>query len=134
MGGTGNLPVLAGYQPADSRVELHRERHPAPALRLRRQVAAGHSRVGRATQSKNLEALLKLRVMDRTELILDIFATRARTSEAQMQVELAQLQYMLPRLRRLWTHLERYRTAIGMRGPGETQLETDRRRIFRRRR
>ena len=83
-------------------------------------------------QSKNLEALLKLRVMDRTELILDIFATRARTSEAQMQVELAQLEYMLPRLRRLWTHLERYRTAIGMRGPGETQLETDRRLIGRR--
>ncbi len=84
-------------------------------------------------QSKNLEDLLKLRVMDRTELILDIFVTRARTSEAQMQVELAQLEYMLPRLRRLWTHLqERYRTAIGMRGPGETQLETDRRLINRR--
>ena len=83
-------------------------------------------------QSKNLEELLKLRVMDRTELILDIFATRARTSEAQMQVELAQLEYMLPRLRRLWTHLERYRAGIGMRGPGETQLETDRRLIGRR--
>ncbi len=83
-------------------------------------------------QAKNLEELLKIRVMDRTELILDIFATRARTSEAQMQVELAQLEYMLPRLRRLWTHLERTAGGIGMRGPGETQLETDRRLINRR--
>jgi GTP-binding protein HflX len=85
-------------------------------------------------QSKNLEALLKLRVMDRTELILDIFVTRARTTEAQMQVEVAQLEYMLPRLKRLWTHLERTAggVGIGMRGPGETQLETDRRLISRR--
>ncbi len=67
--------------------------------------------------------------MDRAELILDIFATRARTSEAKMQVELAQLQYMLPRLTRMWTHLEKFRGGIGMRGPGETQLETDRRLI-----
>ena len=69
------------------------------------------------------------RVMDRAELILDIFATRARSSEAKMQVELAQLQYMLPRLTRMWTHLEKFRGGIGMRGPGETQLETDRRLI-----
>lgn len=67
------------------------------------------------------------RVMDRAELILDIFATRARSSEARMQVELAQLEYMLPRLTRMWTHLEKTRGGIGMRGPGETQLETDRR-------
>ena len=67
--------------------------------------------------------------MDRAELILDIFATRARSAEARMQVELAQLEYMLPRLTRLWTHLEKFRGGIGMRGPGETQLETDRRLI-----
>src|SRR5690606_19916453 len=72
------------------------------------------------------------RVMDRSELILDIFATRARTAEAKMQVELAQLEYMLPRLRRMWTHLSRIRGGIGLRGPGETQLETDRRIISRR--
>lgn len=80
-------------------------------------------------QGKNLEDALGTRVVDRTELILDIFATRARTSEAQMQVELAQLQYMLPRLKRMWTHLARIRGGIGFRGPGETQLETDRRLI-----
>jgi GTPase len=83
-------------------------------------------------QGKNLEDALKTRVMDRAELILDIFATRARTSEAQMQVELAQLEYMLPRLKRMWTHLSRIRGGIGFRGPGETQLETDRRLISRR--
>jgi len=83
-------------------------------------------------QGKNLELLLGVRVMDRTELILDIFATRARTAEAQMQVELAQLQYLLPRLKRMWTHLSRIRGGIGLRGPGETQLETDRRIIGRR--
>lgn len=83
-------------------------------------------------QGKNLEDLLGTRVMDRTELILDIFATRARSAEARMQVELAQLQYMLPRLKRMWTHLSRIRGGIGLRGPGETQLETDRRIIHRR--
>lgn len=80
-------------------------------------------------QGKNLEDYVGTRVMDRAELILDIFATRARSSEAQMQVELAQLQYMLPRLKRMWTHLSRIRGGIGLRGPGETQLETDRRMI-----
>jgi GTP-binding protein HflX len=80
-------------------------------------------------QGKNLEELLGVRVMDRSELILDIFATRARSKEAKMQVELAQLQYMLPRLRRMWIHLSRIRGGIGLRGPGETQLETDRRLI-----
>ena len=80
-------------------------------------------------QGKSLEDLFGVRVMDRSELILDIFATRARTSEAQMQVELAQLEYLLPRLKRMWSHLSRIRGGIGLRGPGETQLETDRRLI-----
>jgi GTP-binding protein HflX len=80
-------------------------------------------------QGKNIEDATGRRVMDRAELILDIFATRARSSEAKMQVELAQLEYMLPRLQRMWSHLEKFRGGIGVRGPGETQLETDRRLI-----
>jgi len=80
-------------------------------------------------QSRNVEEVVRTRVMDRAELILDIFATRARSSEARLQVEVAQLEYMLPRLTRMWTHLEKFRGGIGMRGPGETQLETDRRLI-----
>src|SRR5687767_7025697 len=80
-------------------------------------------------QGKNIEDATGTRVMDRAELILDIFATRARSSEAKMQVELAQLEYMLPRLMRMWSHLEKFRGGIGVRGPGETQLETDRRLI-----
>ncbi|HUQ20438.1 MAG TPA: GTPase HflX, partial [Gemmatimonadaceae bacterium] len=80
-------------------------------------------------QGKNIEDATGQRVIDRAELILDIFATRARSSEAKMQVELAQLQYMLPRLTRMWTHLEKFRGGIGVRGPGETQLDTDRRLI-----
>lgn len=80
-------------------------------------------------QGRNLEEFTGKRVMDRAELILDIFATRARSAEARMQVELAQLQYLRPRLRRMWTHLSRVRGGVGMRGPGETQLETDRRMI-----
>lgn len=82
-------------------------------------------------QGSNLEKALAVRVMDRTEVILDIFATRARSAEAKMQVELAQLEYLLPRLTRMWTHLSRIRGGIGLRGPGETQLETDRRVIRR---
>jgi len=82
-------------------------------------------------QGSNLEKHLGLRVMDRTEVILDIFATRARSHEARLQVELAQLEYLLPRLTRMWTHLSRIRGGIGLRGPGETQLETDRRAIRR---
>src|SRR5437660_133629 len=82
-------------------------------------------------QGTNLEQALAVRVMDRTEVILDIFATRARSAEAKMQVELAQLEYLLPRLTRMWTHLSRIRGGIGLRGPGETQLETDRRAIRR---
>jgi GTP-binding protein HflX len=80
-------------------------------------------------QGANLERELAIRVMDRAEVILDIFSTRARTAEAKLQVELAQLQYLLPRLTRMWTHLSRIRGGIGLRGPGETQLETDRRMI-----
>ncbi|WKW12500.1 GTPase HflX [Pseudogemmatithrix spongiicola] len=78
-------------------------------------------------QGKNLEGELGKRTIDRAELILDIFAVRARSAEARMQVELAQLEYSLPRLVRMWTHLEKFRGGIGVRGPGETQLETDRR-------
>lgn len=80
-------------------------------------------------QSKNVETLINTRLMDRAELILDIFATRARSNEARVQVELAQLEYMLPRLKRMWTHLDTMKGGIGMRGPGETQLESDRRLI-----
>jgi GTP-binding protein HflX len=83
-------------------------------------------------QGKNLEDAVNTRVVDRAELILDIFAIRARTAEARMQVELAQLEYTLPRLTRMWTHLEKFRGGIGVRGPGETQLETDRRLINKR--
>ena len=81
-------------------------------------------------QLRNIEKELKIKVLDRTNLILDIFAKRAQTAHAKTQVELAQCQYMLPRLTRLWTHLERQRGGIGMRGPGETQIETDRRIIL----
>ena len=79
------------------------------------------------SQLRNIEAILQIKVLDRNNLILDIFASRARTSSSKTQVELAQLQYSLPRLTRLWTHLERQKGGIGMRGPGETQIETDRR-------
>jgi GTP-binding protein HflX len=78
-------------------------------------------------QTRNLEKALDVKVVDRTEVILDIFATRARTHEAHLQVELAQLEYALPRLKRMWTHLSRYKGGIGVRGPGEKQLEEDRR-------
>jgi GTP-binding protein HflX len=78
-------------------------------------------------QLRNIEQELKTKVIDRSNLILDIFAKRAQTAQAKTQVELAQLQYMLPRLTRMWTHLERQKGGIGMRGPGETQIESDRR-------
>ena len=81
-------------------------------------------------QLKNIEQQLQVKILDRTSLILDIFAKRAQTANAKTQVELAQYQYFLPRLTRLWTHLERQRGGIGMRGPGETQIETDRRIIL----
>lgn len=80
-----------------------------------------------ASQLRNIEKVLDCKVLDRTNLILDIFASRAQTSYARTQVELAQCQYLLPRLTRLWTHLERQKGGIGLRGPGETEIETDRR-------
>jgi GTP-binding protein HflX len=82
------------------------------------------------TQLRNIEKGMECKVLDRTNLILDIFAKRAQTAYAKTQVELAQLEYTLPRLTRMWTHLERQRGGIGMRGPGETQIETDRRIIL----
>jgi len=83
-------------------------------------------------QTRNLEQATKVKVLDRTELILDIFANRAQTHEARLAVELAQLQYSLPRLKRMWTHLSRMKMGIGMRGPGEKQLEVDRRLVEKR--
>ena len=94
-----------------------------------------------AKQIRNIEAELKVKILDRTSLILDIFAMRAQTANAKTQVELAQYRYMLPRLQRLWTHLERQgggsgsgggKGSVGLRGPGETQLEMDRRIILQR--
>ena len=79
------------------------------------------------SQIRNIEKILECRVLDRNNLILDIFAKRARTAQAKVQVELAQYQYLLPRLTKMWTHLEKQRGGIGMRGPGETEIETDRR-------
>ncbi|MBK6445267.1 MAG: GTPase HflX [Bacteroidetes bacterium] len=79
------------------------------------------------TQIRNIEKALECRILDRNNLILDIFAKRARTAQAKAQVELAQYQYLLPRLTRMWTHLEKQRGGIGMRGPGESEIETDRR-------
>ena len=78
-------------------------------------------------QERNISAILNCKVLDRTNLILDIFAQRAQTSYARTQVELAQCEYLLPRLKGMWTHLERQKGGIGMRGPGETEIETDRR-------
>jgi len=82
------------------------------------------------SQLRNIERELKVKILDRSNLILDIFANRAKTAQAKTQVELAQLQYLLPRLTRMWTHLERQKGGIGMRGPGETQIESDRRMIL----
>lgn len=79
------------------------------------------------SQLRNIEGILDVKILDRSNLILDIFASRARSSNAKTQVELAQYEYLLPRLTRMWTHLERQKGGIGMRGPGETQIETDRR-------
>ena len=80
-------------------------------------------------QLRNIERILECKILDRSNLILDIFASRARTANAKTQVELAQYQYLLPRLTRMWTHLERQKGGIGMRGPGETQLEVDKRQL-----
>src|SRR5206468_2358433 len=83
-------------------------------------------------QERNLEEVTGRKVVDRSQLIMDIFSQRARTRQAKLQVELAQLRYSLPRLKRMWTHLSRFEGGIGMRGPGETQLEEDKRMIGRR--
>ena len=83
-------------------------------------------------QIRNLEETLGAKVLDRTEIILDIFSARAQTHEARLAVELAQLEYSLPRLKRMWTHLSRMKMGVGMRGPGEKQLETDRRLVEKR--
>lgn len=105
---------------------------------LRRQVQAAEADVCifdndlSPAQTRNLEQATKVKVLDRTELILDIFASRARTHQARLAVELAQLEYSLPRLKRMWTHLSRIKNGIGMRGPGEKQLEVDRRLVERR--
>src|SRR5690606_37774356 len=80
-------------------------------------------------QSRNLEEVFGCKILDRTSLILDIFAQRACTKEGKLQIELAQLQHLLPRLTRFWSHLSRQKGGIGMRGDGQTQLETDRRRV-----
>ncbi len=80
-----------------------------------------------ASQQRNLDRAFKTRVIDRSNLILDIFAMRARTAHARTQVELAQYQYLLPRLAGMWTHLERQKGGIGLKGPGEKEIETDRR-------
>ena len=85
-----------------------------------------------ASQLKNIENVLNIRILDRTHLILDIFASRARSAHAKVQVELAQYQYLLPRLTRMWTHLERQQGGVGVRGPGEKEIETDRRNIRKR--
>lgn len=79
------------------------------------------------SQISNIEEVLKRKVIDRSDLILDIFASRAKTAQAKVQVELAQYQYILPRLKGMWKHLERQGGGIGSRGPGETEIETDRR-------
>ncbi len=101
-------------------IRLYLERHPEVNM-----VIFDDDLTGK--QTNNLEEALKVKIVDRSTLILDIFARRAQTAQAKAQVELAQMRYLLPRLRGLWTHLERQRGGIGMRGPGETQIETDRR-------
>ncbi len=101
-------------------IRLYLERHPEVNM-----VIFDDDLTGK--QTNNLEEALKVKIIDRSTLILDIFARRAQTAQAKAQVELAQMKYLLPRLRGLWTHLERQRGGIGMRGPGETQIETDRR-------
>jgi GTP-binding protein HflX len=145
--GLEELKLLARSAGADSRalVQGRRER-PDPALfagsgkveELRRTLADHHADLAifnhelSPAQERNLEKALSCRVVDRTSLILDIFAQRAKSHEGKLQVELAQLEHMATRLVRGWSHLERQKGGIGLRGPGETQLETDRRLIGRR--
>jgi len=134
------LLEAAGAEPVGSGI-VQTRRHPDPATLMGRgkvqEVAEEAARLGVDAVAidndlspghiRNLEKRLGVRVLDRSEVILDIFARRARTRQARLQVELAQAEYLLPRLRRMWTHLERTEGAVGTRGPGETQLETDRR-------
>ena len=122
---------------------FQRKRHPDPATYIGsgkvEEVRAARERTGYSVvifdeqlspaQQLRLESALEVKVLDRSALILDIFASRARSHEASLQVELAQHEYLLPRLRGQWAHLERMEGAMGARGPGETQLETDRRLI-----
>jgi len=143
-GTLAELRLLAETAGADVRGEVHQRRGPVRSSTYLSKGKIDEFRAlgseERATlllldedlspaQSRNLEDQLKLRVVDRSGLILDIFARRARTREARLQVELAQLEYTLPRLTRMWEHLSRLGGGIGTRGPGETQLEVDRRRI-----
>ncbi|MCB1182620.1 GTPase HflX [bacterium] len=150
LGGEADLPELAQLVDtagADVVGEVEQRRHrPAPATFLGKgKLEELKELVGETeatlvvfdndlspAQGRNLEKLLDVNVLDRTELILDIFANHADSRQARLQVELAQLQYLLPRLTRLWSHLERQAGGIGTRGPGETQLETDRRLLNRR--
>lgn len=119
-------PDAATYMGSGKVEELKRlvEEHDADVVLFDNNLSPG--------QSRNLEQTLKVKVLDRTELILDIFASNARTYESRLAVELAQMEYALPRLKRMWTHLSRIKMGIGMRGPGEKQLETDRRLVEKR--
>ncbi len=150
MGGEADLPELARLVDtagADVVGEVEQNRHrPVPSTYLGKGRLEDLQELVEQTdanlvvfdndlspaQGNNLEKILEVNVIDRTELILDIFASHASTRQSSLQVELAQLQYMLPRLTRLWSHLERQAGGIGTRGPGETQLETDRRLVNKR--
>jgi GTPase len=141
------LMLLANTAGADTAKKILQNRpHPDPTTyigkgklnQLKQEVAENNADVLifdddlSATQIRNIEKTTKVKVLDRSGLILDIFASRAKTSAAKTQVELAQLQYLLPRLTRFWTHLSRQKGGIGTKGPGETQIETDRRLIGKR--
>ena len=133
------LAEAAGAQVVGSMVQRRRRPHPATfmgrgkleELALEAKTAGANLLISdndlSPAQAVNVENQTELRLVDRSQLIMDIFAERAKTHQAKLQVELAQLQYTLPRLKRLWTHLDRYKGGIGMRGPGETQIESDRR-------
>ncbi len=139
-----SLARAAGARVLGRTVQRREAPHPATFLGKgkAREMAEHVSRLGAdlaicdqelsPAQGRNLERILGVRVLDRTELILDLFATRARTAQAKVQVELARLEYALPRLRRMWSHLDRERGGIGLRGAGEKQIESDRRLIRRR--
>ena len=135
------LARTAGVEPVATVSQTVRRITPATYIgagkvaELKDEVAAAHAGVVLVdenlspAQQRNLTEKLNVKVLDRSQLILDIFAGRARSLEGKLQVELAQLEYMLPRLTRAWTHLSRLGGGVGTRGPGETQLEVDRRRV-----